>query len=162
MPPGGERPADGEACRKLRFAGDDWVDAAEAVLRRLAVDVGDELRGVHLVVSERFTAVPADLPGAAADGSRGWSFEIRDGAVTVQRSARTDADYQVLADYQAVLPVARTLYSDDPAAMAEATARAARLQAAGLVSSHGALDHVHPALRSLLRELHNRLAAITA
>jgi hypothetical protein len=144
--------------KKVEFASDAWLQAAEAILRRAVAAAGPAIAGQKLTVCETFTDPPAHLCAGANEVV--WSFTIDDGQSRVLKGAAVGADYSVRADYGATLPGARTILGTTPEAI-EARSKARRESVAS-GRANGSLDHVSAPMRLVLIELHNRLAEITA
>ena len=93
------------------FAGPGWVDEVRAVV--LAALDSHDLTGVRYSFSEEFTDPPEHLRRHGA-ATIGWHLRIADGVVEVGDTPIDDADLRFVADYQAVLPLAQTVFEGHP------------------------------------------------
>lgn len=67
---------------------------------------GKDLTGVDVAICEEFTDPPEHL---LVDGAEtiGWHLRVVDGVVRVGRTPINDADFKLIGDYDALLPLAR-------------------------------------------------------
>jgi hypothetical protein len=142
----------------IRLGSDDWVRLAERTLQELVTERQSEISESRVHICEVFTDVPDDLPGRDSRGRSAWNFLIDRGGVRVERGESDDADIKLLIDYQSVLPLARTIYTDDPVHMAEVARYREQLESQGKMVTSGDRSATPAALAGLLSELHNRLA----
>lgn len=146
---------------KFEFLSESWLDQATEIWASVINEAGNAIAGERLSICEVFLDPPAHLRQNGLD-QVGWSLFVDDGQVSVLRAPVETADYMVRTDYQTTLPRARLILG----ASAEEIETRAKLRreavAAGKIEQKGSLDHINPALRLALVELHNRLARITA
>ena len=128
--------------KKLVFASADWVDHARTVLEELVAEHGET--GKSFSVCEAFTDAPEGLAGPDATTAI-WHFRIVDKTITVGVGELEGADFSVRADYQKVLPLAKTVYTPEMVAQRRASQT----------------GNDQPSPPAYLVELHNRLAILT-
>ncbi len=142
---------------RVEFLSDRWIDAAREFLTSAAHRPA--LADLTFSMSEVFTDAPPAM-GLPEDVAAWW-FALDHGRLEVGRGARHDASLIVRGDYQTVLAAAQGVNAAGP----EARARAWR----ELVHRAGRPDPLRvegrfprdPALRALLDDLHDHLAART-
>lgn len=148
---------------KVEFGSDAWLEALGQNLTELAAAGGADLDGQRVRICEIVTDPPARLADPSrADGSRAWSIMIDGRKAAVAPVEISDADFGSISDYNSILTLARWVYTDDPREQAEVERHRAALERAGAFKTIGQRPTMSPAMSGLLRELHNRLARITA
>jgi hypothetical protein len=149
-----------EPSGKVRFASDDWLLAAEAIIEDVLATSGIDVAGHVVRCSEVFTATPPDLPGRRRDGSRAWHWELEHGRASVGDGERDAVDLKVFADYEAILPLARDTRQGEPdphlAAYRDEVVSSGKLR---MIGDPSALPEP---IRRLFAEVHARLARVTA
>jgi hypothetical protein len=149
------------AKEKVELGSEAWMDLATQILTGLVAQAGASIADEHLTVCEVFVDPPAHL---RRDGSNeiAWSFKIADGATRVARRAAEGADFSLRADYQYVLPSARTVLGSSAEEVEDRSSARREAIAARKVVQSGSLETASPAMRAVLLELHNRLVPWTA
>lgn len=96
---------------KHEFAGAGWV----AEMRRIVGDLlrPHDLTGIEYAFCEEFTDPPDHLRRDGAP-TIGWHLRIAGGRVEVGDTPIDDVDFKIVADYQAVLPLARAVFAGHP------------------------------------------------
>ena len=119
---------------KQQFASPEWVKVARAWIQQQCQAA--DLSGIEMSFCERFTDPPSDLDPARR-GVIGWYIRIADGEVEVESGILDDADLLITADYDTVLPLARTVFENNPKGAAEAAKRVQAAAAEGKMSRKG-------------------------
>lgn len=146
--------------KKVRFGSDDWLEALRQELDQLIARAGEAVKGERVSICETVTDIPPDLRASPRESSRSWHIVIEDGRGLVGLGEMPDCDYWSVCDYDAILRLARWVYSDDPEDQAAVAAHREELVRANKFRSGGAIPP-SPVLGPLLRELHNNLARMT-
>ncbi len=107
---------------KVELGSTEWLQAAREYLESRIAELGDALNGVKFSLCEVLTDPPAHL---LHDGATqlAWQFRFDGKSVAVLPGDSADVDYRQVADYQSILPMARIVYSEDPAALAASRER---------------------------------------
>ncbi len=113
---------------RFEFCSEPWVAVANAYLRDSAKGV--DLAGIEYTFSEVFTNAPAHL-NPDASGRVGWYFRISNNSVEAKCGIPETADASVEADYESIVPLARTVFEDNPDGAAAAGKVIETLTAAG-------------------------------
>lgn len=130
---------------KVVFVSRAWVDAARAILEELVSRHGEP--GREFSVCEIFSDAPTEV---SPTGVAAWYFFIKGKDVTVGAGEVSNADVTIRADYWAILPTARLVYT--PEILAERAKHPPEAR-----STTGDMSKAPP----YLVELHNRLAVMT-
>jgi hypothetical protein len=136
------------------------VAEARRYVREAALAASADLSGISLSFNEVFTNAPVHL-GPDGKGCVGWYLRITDGDIEVARGILEEVDVRITADYAWVLPLARTVFADDPDAAAAAQQSFAEAAASGRVSVEGDRQ-AGPSQAPWLAGLHDALARMTA
>jgi hypothetical protein len=135
-----------------------WVDAARSFLE---AEIGArDLAGVRFSVGSRWTDTPPHI--SFNGGVGGWSVRSSGDGLTVTRGAPEagSLDLCAIGDYNAAIPVATTVYGDDPG-IAQRAERESRHRAGDKhLQINGTLP-ANVAVGALLRDLHDHLARRT-
>jgi hypothetical protein len=107
---------------KHELCSEAWVEAARVYLENALAQLGPEVEGARFSLCEVFTDAPPHLADGAG-GQVGWWFTIDGPRVEVGHGVRHDVEPRVVVDYQSVLPLVRTLYSENPQAAEAARER---------------------------------------
>ena len=126
----------------LAFLSPEWVVKARETLEALVAVHGES--GKSFSACEVFTDAPPGLAGDAPT-TAAWHFVIEGKQVTVGEGEIEGADMAIRVDYVTSLPAARTVYTPEMIAGAQA----------GDDGGKG------PAFPAYLVELHNTMAVIT-
>ncbi len=138
---------------KVEFASPAWLAALNAMLARYTAAAGPD---VTLSICEVFTGVPKHLD-VNGDGRIAWHCRIAGGKVLVfDEGEIDDADIKTVADYQFILPFARTKLT--PGGTDEYQRQQAEGARLGKVRHEGDRSKVPPAFYGM----HNELADMTA
>jgi hypothetical protein len=149
-----------EAPARVRFASNEWLAAAEAIINDVLAMPGMDVAGHGVRCSEVFTAAPPDLSGRRPDGARAWHWELENGRASVGDGERDGVDLKVFADYHAILPLARSTGEEGP----DAGLQAYRddLVSSGKLRMIGDPATLPRPIQRLFAEVHARLARVTA
>jgi hypothetical protein len=142
------------------FCSEAWVAEARRYVREAAAAASADLAGISLTFNEVFTDAPAHLE-PDDQGRIGWYLRITDGEIEVARGILKGVDVRITADYDWVLPLARTVFADDPEAAEAAQASFAEGTASGKVRVEGDRE-AGPSQFPWLAGLHDALARVTA
>lgn len=96
---------------RYEFGSTEWLAALHGIIAERTAVLSKTNPRLWMSTCEVFYNAPAHLAGA--DGKIAWSCVVADGNVDFQRVERDDVRYKVLADYQAVLPMAQYDTLDD-------------------------------------------------
>ena len=96
---------------KYAFCSEQWVAVANQFLKDSAK--GTDLSGIEYSFNEVFTNAPAELD-PDEQGRVGWYIRVHDGQVEARRGILEDPDVCVETDYEAILPIARIVFADNP------------------------------------------------
>lgn len=142
---------------KHPFCSEAWVGVARDYVESQCA--GRDLSGISLRFCETFTDAPAKLatePGNVA----AWFIRIEGGEVEVARGVLAPADLTITADYETVVPLARTVFEGNPEGAEAAQQAVADATAQGKMRREGAEDAM--AQTPFLAGLHDALAIHTA
>lgn len=141
---------------KVEFGSPAWIDLARQFLEETIPPLGEALDGIEFTICEVFTNAPRHIAGD--DGRVAWHVVIDGPTVKVGDGKIENADYFSKSDYQSVLPIARTVYSDNPGSYEVIQAeRAAAIER----GERAATAEIPLALAGPIRELHDHLARNT-
>ncbi len=96
---------------RYEFGSTEWLAALHGIIAERVAALSPTNPKLWMSTCEVFYNAPAHLAGP--DGKISWSCVIADGNVDFTRTERDDVRYKVLADYQAVLPMAQYDTLDD-------------------------------------------------
>lgn len=113
---------------KYSFGSPEWLAALHGIIVERATTLGQQNPRLWMSTCEVFTNAPADI--ADATGKIAWSCVVEGTKVDFQRTER-DLRYKVVADYNAILPMARYAAHGDPERRAVLTDMIAKLLASG-------------------------------
>lgn len=131
----------GDTPARVELCSDAWLDLAAEIASDLVAKHGGEIVGETLTVCEVFHHPPAHL----GHGERFvWTLVLAHDRASVERREIADADFRLEGEYDAALPSARRINPETIAPV-----------------SDGPLARASPAMRLILRRLHNGLAART-
>ena len=145
------------SARRHEFCSEAWVSEARRYV--LEASAAADLSGISLSFNEVFTNAPAHLD-PDEQGRVGWYLKIRDSEIEVDRGILPEVDMRITADYAWVLPLARTVFADDPDAAAAAQQSFADATARGLARVEGEAQ-ARPGNLPWLAGLHDALARVT-
>ncbi len=142
----------------VEFASREWNAEARRYLEEQAQSQPEALAGVEWSITERWRNAPPHL-GWAGDVA-GFSIRVNGGVIAVGSGPAAEAETEVDGDYNAVLPIAWTIYGGDAAVQQ----RAAREYGA-LAGEHGprmsGAFPGKPELLAALGGLHDHMARRT-
>jgi hypothetical protein len=127
---------------RVEFASDEWLKRAAAIAKDLVAKHGKEVVGERLTVCEIFHHPPAHF--GHGDRPMVWTLVLAHDHASAESVETPDADFRIEVEYEAALPNARRINPE-----------------AGALEPGGPLAAWSPAMRLMVRRLHNRLAAIT-
>jgi hypothetical protein len=142
--------------QKLEFGSAAWIDALRVTIADALAAAGPEADEVSFSICEIYRDPPAHI--VPETGVLGWHCRIVDRSLSFVLSPADDVDVVVDADYDALLPLARMIYGDDPEVHAERDRVFGRLLKDGRMRVRGDLD-MRPAF---LDGVHDTMARITA
>ncbi len=141
---------------KHTFCSPSWVNVAREYIESQCA--GKDLSEINLSFCERFTDAPPEL--ATEDNNvTGWHIRISNGELEVGYGTIDDADLTVTADYNTILPLARTVFEGNEEGAAEAQKIIIEAMAAGTMKREGNDAAMAPA--TFLAGLHDVLAKQT-
>jgi hypothetical protein len=141
---------------RYELGSEPWLDVMRAELADGLT--GEDLDGIEFTLSEEYTDPPAHLRRGGA-ATIGWHMRISGGRFEVVGTPLDDADLRVVADYNALLPIAHEIHPDG-GPTPETEAAIAALVAANKLELHGDRRGTPAVLAQV--NLHNRLAPRTA
>ncbi|WP_374575588.1 hypothetical protein [Phenylobacterium sp.] len=139
----------------VQFASPEWVALLRVTLRELHAQARPFLGGVDFSIREEFTQVPPDGSTCV------WAARILPDRIEFLEGA-VRADYEVVGDYEAVLPGAKLIY--EGVTDAELAAQAAHRKAmteAGRLRTTGDIAAAPRSVRRMLQTMHDVLARQT-
>ena len=142
--------------KKHEFCSDDWVKATRDFV--ITAAQGADLSGIRVSFNEVFTKAPSHI-GANDEGLVGWFIRVEDGVIEVGKGILDQADLRITADYNTVVPLARTVFEGDAGAAAAAQQTMAAAAADGRFHREG--DESAMASLTFLAGLHDALARMT-
>lgn len=90
---------------KYVFGGPEWTAFMYGMIVKVVAGLGASARDLNWSTCEVFTDPPAEL---SPDGSPlAWHCIIRDGEIEFNATECSEVDVKIVADYRAVLPLAR-------------------------------------------------------
>lgn len=137
--------------QKVEFASPAWLETLQGMIERYMKLAPADL---DLSICEVFTGVPKHLD-KNGDGVIAWHCHIKSGRLEFRDGAIETADIKTIADYNFILPFARTKI--EPGNMDEYQAQQAEGAKRGLVQHWGDRSKVPPAFYGM----HNELADLT-
>lgn len=139
----------------VQFASPEWVALLRITLRELHAQARPFLTGVDFSIRELFTDVPPDRSTCV------WAAHITADCVEFLEGP-VRADYEVVGDYEAVLPGAKLIYEGATDADLDAqTAHRRTMTEAGRISTTGDIAAAPRPVRRLLQAMHDVLARQT-
>ena len=139
---------------KFEFASPGWFKFLHQTIEQLVRGAEDDLRWS---ICEVFNDVPEHL-SQAPDRTASWHCRIRGSDVKFGQGEIQDADFKVVADYQTVLPLARLVLANDPAA----EALVAEVSEKGAADGKLRFEGDREARPASLEGLHDAMARVTA
>lgn len=140
---------------KYVFGSPDWIAAAHRAFNHAVVAAGPAAEGVRFTLAEVYTGAPVEL---ASSGTIAWHCRIHGGQANAGFGDDPGADLRVISDYEAILPIGRTVVGSDPAARTAYDGRIGDLVAAGKLRIEG-----NPAgAPAFVAEAHDLIASVTA
>nr|WP_070960800.1 hypothetical protein [Hyphomonas sp. Mor2] len=142
--------------QKYEFAGPEWRAFMHGMVQERLNQLDPDESAKSWSFCEVFTDAPVHLQ---TDGTKAaWHFIVRDGEVAFGDTDLEDATMKVVADYQAILPLARYDTRGEPDRQAELGAMSQKLMAEGKMTVSGDPSALDPRLGSV----HDPIAAVTA
>ena len=142
---------------KYAFCSAAWVGVARDYIETQCAE--NDISEIETAFCEKFTNAPDDI-ATEGDGITGWYFRIARGKVEVGHGVIEDADATIVADYETVVPLARTVFEGNPEGAAEAQKAVEAAMAEGRMRREGNADAMSPT--PFLAGLHDVLARRTA
>ena len=142
---------------KYAFCSAAWVGVARDYIESQCAE--HDISDIRTAFCEKFTNAPNDIV-TEGDGITGWYFRIADGKVEVGHGVIEDADATIVADYDTVVPLARTVFEGNPDGAAAAQKAVEAAMAEGRMRREGNADGMSPT--PFLAGLHDVLARRTA
>lgn len=137
--------------QKVEFASPEWLETLRGMIERYMTLAPADL---DLSICEVFTGVPQHLD-KNGNGVIAWHCHIKNGRLEFRDGEVESADLKTIADYNFILPFARTKI--EPGNMDEYQAQQAEGAKRGLVQHSGDRSRVPPAFYGM----HNELADLT-
>lgn len=141
---------------RYEFAGPGWMAFMHGMMVERAARLATEPPEVAWSICEVFTDPPRDL--SRNGRPLAWYAEVRGGQVEFGGTERDDVDVKIVADYNAVLPLARYDTRGDPARAAELAAAGQALRDQGLMTIVGDRAGRDPRVGNF----HDAIARVTA
>lgn len=139
----------------LHFASPEWIARIKELLAELVARHSESLADADFTLSETFTDVPPDAM------TTHWSARIRSGTVEFLDHPE-EADFLLVADFEAALPGARLAYADaGKAGLERADQHRDAMIAGGRMTRKGSFNGVDQSVMRVLRELHDTIARET-
>ena len=143
---------------RVEFASREWAAEADRYLQAKAAAAGSALDGLSCSLTERWQNSPPHL--GWKDNVAGFSLRIEDGRIEVGVGPAPEADVEIDGDYNAILPIAWTIYGGDASIRERAQREYGALMGDKKISRKGALPE-HPGLMQVLGGLHDHMARRT-
>lgn len=135
----------------VELCDDGWLAAAGRIATDLVAESGHLIPGERLSICEVFNHPPTHL--RRGGDKVYWTLTIGCDGASAVREERRDADIVIDTEYESALVGARAVYPEAIAAPGP--------DAPPPTEAQKKLAALSPALRLMLRRLHNRLAVIT-
>ncbi len=142
---------------KHPFCSAAWVGVARDYIVTQCAE--NDLSGIEMTFCEKLTDAPDDVATEAARIT-GWYCRISGGEVEVVHGVLADADLTITADYETVVPLARTVFEGNPEGTAAALKVVEEATAQGRMKREGKGEG--PGAVPFLAGLHDALARQTA
>lgn len=142
---------------KYAFCSAAWVGVARDYIESQCAE--HDISDIRTAFCEKFTNAPNDIV-TEGDGITGWYFRIADGKVEVGHGVIEDADATIVADYDTVVPLARTVFEGNPDGAAAAQKAVEAAMAEGKMRREG--NEGAMGATPFLAGLHDILALRTA
>ena len=143
---------------RVEFASREWAAEADRYLQAKAAAAGSALDGLSCSLTERWQNSPPHL--GWKDNVAGFSLRIEDGRIEVGVGPAPEADVEIDGEYNAILPIAWTIYGGDASIRERAQREYGALMGDKKISRKGALPE-HPGLMQVLGGLHDHMARRT-
>lgn len=141
---------------KYEFLSKPWFAALHGIICEKARIAASSDPDFSYSICEIFTDVPSHL-ATLSDGRTAWHASVRGSDVVFGLSERNDVDLKAVADYSAVLPLARIVANGKTDRVAELQAMSQALAARGLLTVTGI-----PPMTGPFASLHDAIAALTS
>lgn len=142
---------------KYPFCSAAWVGVAREYIQVQCAE--NDISGIETAFCEKFTDAPKDI-ATEGDDITGWYFRIARGKVEVGHGVIEDADATIIADYETIVPLARTIFEGNPEGAAEAQKVLEEAAAQGKMRREGNAEAM--GATPFLAGLHDVLARRTA
>ena len=142
---------------KYPFCSAEWVGVARDYIESQCAE--NDISDITTAFCEKFTNAPDDV-ATEGGGITGWYFRIAGGTVEVGHGVIEDADATIVADYDTVVPLARTVFEGNPDGAAAAQKAVEAAMAEGRMRREGNADAM--GATPFLAGLHDVLARRTA
>lgn len=145
---------------KVEFCSEAWVAIARDYLTKAVK--GASLQGIQFTFCEVFTDPPAHLVDKNKDKT-GWYVSVAGGELRIARGLVAEADYRITCDYQTVLPLARTVFENNPQGAADAQKAVEEATNCGKMIREGDREIFarYPVIANAFAKLHDTLARRT-
>jgi hypothetical protein len=139
------------------FGSPGWMAFMHGMVAGRIADLGEPARDVNFSICEVFTDPPPTLSPTGAPLA--WHCIVRGGEVEFGAFDRQDVEVRVVADYAAILPLARYDHArGDPVRATEIAAQGQALRESGKLVVHGNRAQRDPRIGNL----HDPIARVTA
>lgn len=142
---------------KYPFCSAEWVGVAREYIEAQCAE--NDVSGIETAFCEKFTDAPENV-ATEGGGITGWYFRIARGKVEVGHGVIEDADATIIADYETIVPLARTIFEGNPEGAAEAQKVLEEAAARGKMRREGNAEAM--GATPFLAGLHDVLARRTA
>ena len=139
------------------FCSAAWVGVAREYIEAQCAE--HDISGIETAFCEKFTDAPNEIATEGGDVT-GWYFRIGRGKVEVGHGVIDDADVTIVADYETIVPLARTVFEGNPEGAAEAQKVLEEATTQGRMRREGNADAM--GATPFLAGLHDVLARRTA
>ena len=145
---------------KEEFCSEAWVAIARDYLTKAVGSAS--LQGIEFTFCEVFTEPPVHLLDGNEDKT-GWYVAVANGEMRIGKGLVTAADYRITCDYQTILPLARTVFENNPQGAADAQKAVAQATQCGKMKTEGdqELFARYPVIAKAFANLHDTLARRT-
>jgi hypothetical protein len=146
---------------RFECASKEWVDQIRVYLERELSELGPDAVGAEFRICEVYTNAPAHLTQGDEDFVAWW-IEINGSDVEVGFGIpEWAATEKIEIDYDVVLPIVRTVYSENPEAAAAARARAEDRRKAQGTTEPSAFERLPKKVQAAIAGIHDHLARRT-
>ncbi|WP_433685005.1 hypothetical protein [Nocardia sp. CA-119907] len=144
---------------KFEYGSPEWLDAVASIIADLLQ--GHELDALDYCICEDLTNPPPGRANTPA-GTLSWFIRIRDNKLEVSGGTVDEPAIRIVADYATHHDLSRRVWAGNPDAIAASQHRRHLATTSGKLRIEGDLPAAPLAIRELITQLHDPVAAITA